>query len=165
MDLQPFIERILEVENLTDNLEDSQAKRLLDWGIGQLPVLLADLADPIGAAEKTGDLMRVMRSINRLIPDRAALSPDDLSDLAEKAAAAFPKARVSMDAGAAAAALAGLDAGQALEYLLGFVTGTPSGKTPASQTGSAPVRPEPAAPPEPPAQPKLSFFERLFGKR
>ena len=160
MELQPFIERMLEVENLTDNLEDSQAKRLLDWGIARLPVILDGLTDPINAAEKTGELMRIMRSINRLIPDRQSLTPDDLADLAEKAGAIFRSSLPNADLAASAAALAGMNANEALDYLIKFVTH--ENPTPTPQL--APTPPV-DIPQEPKAEKKLSIFERLFGKR
>lgn len=160
MELQPFIERILEVENLTDNLEDSQAKRLLDWGIAHLPVVLAGLDDPVSAAEKTGDLMRIMRAINRLIPDRQSLTPEDLADLAQKAGSVFQHSLPQADPAAGAAALAGMNASEALEYLIKFVTKEDS--PPARQISSA--TPEKIIN-EPKAEKKLSIFERLFGKR
>jgi hypothetical protein len=93
MDKQAAIDRILETENLTDGLEDDDAKWLLDWGIGFLPALIGELEDEDAAGAKVNELMAVMRQINQIVADRNAASPEDLADavvaLAEAHARAF----------------------------------------------------------------------------
>jgi hypothetical protein len=93
MDKQAAIDRILETENLTDGLEDDDAKWLLDWGIGFLPALIGELEDEDAAGAKVNELMAVMRQINQIVADRNATSPEDLADavvaLAEAHARAF----------------------------------------------------------------------------
>ncbi len=42
MDRQILIDRLLESENLTDNLEDEDANVLIKWGIAQLDHLILD---------------------------------------------------------------------------------------------------------------------------
>lgn len=90
MDEQFFISRLLETENLTDNLEDADANALLDWGVGQIGRLIAD---PLSAGEKVNGLMAVLRKINHLIPDIGVKSPQELAialaDLAQAVGAAF----------------------------------------------------------------------------
>jgi hypothetical protein len=76
MDEQLFISRLLETENLTDNLEDSDANVLLDWAVGQVKTLIAD---PLMAGEKVNGLMAVLRKINHLVPDISMKSPQELA--------------------------------------------------------------------------------------
>ena len=81
MDKKLFVERMLETENLTDELQDPSANWLLNWGIGLLDVLLKDATDEEAAGLKVNALMAVMRKINRMVgirldKDPAALASD-----------------------------------------------------------------------------------------
>jgi hypothetical protein len=80
MDKKPFVERLLEVENLTDELQDRDANWLLDWGIGKLDTLLSDISDPETAGLKVNRLMAVMRKINRIAGSYAEKNSVDLAD-------------------------------------------------------------------------------------
>src|SRR5450631_495885 len=66
MDPQRAKERILENENLTDNLDDEAADWLLNWGIGHLNGLVGSIQDEDSAGEKINALMAVMRQLNRI---------------------------------------------------------------------------------------------------
>ncbi len=79
MEKQPFIDRILETENLSDELQDADANWLLNWGINQLDVVLKDTNDLETAGAKTNGLMAVMRKINRICGSYANKLPADLS--------------------------------------------------------------------------------------
>ena len=84
MEKQPFIDRILETENLSDELEDADANWLLNWGIGQLDVVLKDviLKDTLeleAAGAKVNALMAVMRKINRICGSYTDKLATDLS--------------------------------------------------------------------------------------
>jgi len=79
MDRQHFIDRILETENLTDELEDAEANTLLKWGIGQLDKVLLDIVDEEKAGERVNTLMAVMRKINRMIGSRNTKNHSDLA--------------------------------------------------------------------------------------
>ncbi len=79
MDKARYVERILEAENLTDELEDAQANWLLDWGIGQLDGLLVDITDEELAGARVNALMAVMRKINRLAGSRQRHNPAELA--------------------------------------------------------------------------------------
>jgi hypothetical protein len=66
IDQQPFVDRMLESENLTDELEDEDADWLLNWGIGQIGEAIKAAADMDAASEKVNALMQFMRLLNRL---------------------------------------------------------------------------------------------------
>ena len=82
MDRQSFIDRMLETENLTDQLEDDDANILLDWGIGQIDNLLEDIDnDEELAGTRINNLMDFMRGLNMFagqIPNVAVTALDDL---------------------------------------------------------------------------------------
>ncbi len=78
MNPQPYIDRMLETENLTDMLADPEANLLLDWGSAQMSGLLTGINNEAAANAKASQLMAVMRSINKLMGDRQVLSQDEL---------------------------------------------------------------------------------------
>jgi hypothetical protein len=78
MEEQAAIDRILETENLTDNLEDQEANWLLDWGIKRLPGLIAGIEDDEAAGAKVNELMTVMRQVNRIMGGRDSMGSDEL---------------------------------------------------------------------------------------
>jgi hypothetical protein len=81
VDRQVFIDRILETENLTDNLEDKDANTLLNWGITQVDVLMEDALDPESAGERVSDLMHVMRGLNALAGNPARVTMEAIADI------------------------------------------------------------------------------------
>jgi hypothetical protein len=84
MDRQIFIDRILETENLTDNLEDKDANTLLDWGIAQVDGLIDDALDPESAGARINDLMHVMRGLNSLAGNPTGVSQEAIADLLKR---------------------------------------------------------------------------------
>ena len=66
-------EMILESEGLTDDLEDAAAKRLLAWGIAQAKRLAIQAADD-DPDRAVSNLRRVIKRVNNLVADGAALS-------------------------------------------------------------------------------------------
>ena len=62
-----YIDRIRETENLTDELVDSDARWLFDWGIGKLDLVLQGVTDEADADERVSALMACMRKINRFM--------------------------------------------------------------------------------------------------
>lgn len=122
MDKQRFIDRILETENLTDELEDSEAQWLLDWGIAALDPLLEGLEDAEIAGTKVNALMAVMRKLNHLVGRRDGRTREeiatDFADLDGLAREIDPgrSNATPQDCLDAAQALAGLDARSGLEY-------------------------------------------------
>lgn len=101
METDRFIQKILETENLTDELDDCDASWLLDWGIGQLAVVLQGETDAEAAGAKTNCLMAVMRKMNRISGYYARKAPselaEDLAQLDELMAAALPPGDSPMD--------------------------------------------------------------------
>lgn len=119
-DPQNFIDRMLEVENLTDALEDEEADFLVNWGIAKLKGSLAKINDYEEAGEYTNDLMAFIRTVNQIAGDLENIQPEKLAQLAERRINALePGDAVGMvTCSEAAAQLATMSTHQALEYLL-----------------------------------------------
>ncbi len=66
MDYQLLIDRILENESLTGDLEDGPAEQLLRWGIQQVRVLVSEVDDEESAGAKVNALLALMRHVTRL---------------------------------------------------------------------------------------------------
>jgi hypothetical protein len=126
MDTQRFVDRMLETENLTDELEDADAQRLLDWGFARLESLLDGIEDPEAAGEKVNALMALMRKLNRLAGGAAGGDPQmlagELARLDELSRALYPDAgpRDPQTCQQAALELSALEPGPALDYLLAW---------------------------------------------
>ena len=124
MEPERFVERMLEIENLTDELEDAEAQLLLDWGLAALGPLLADIQDEETAGEKANALMAVMRKINRLVGGMAGKDgeklAEELSSLDAAFAVVYPDTALHSveDVTHSAASLAELDSRGALEFIL-----------------------------------------------
>lgn len=126
MNKQPFIERMLETENLTDELEDADASWLLDWGNNQLDLVLKGVKKEETANQRVTDLMAVMRKINRVAGSYKGKDPqalaEDLAELKSLRARALrskdnPAELPQADLQAAAAHMQQLSPREALEYL------------------------------------------------
>ena len=91
MDRQLFIDRLLESENLTDNLEDEAANTLIKWGISQIDHLIKD-KDEETAGAKVNQLMSLMRAVNSVAGDPSAVSLAPLFRLLNRFAQTFDKA-------------------------------------------------------------------------
>ena len=89
IDPQNFISRMLEVENLTDALEDEDANYLLNWGVAQLKLKLGNIEDREAAGEYTNDLMGFLRALNQVTGNLENLQPEGLVQLAERRQKAF----------------------------------------------------------------------------
>ncbi len=81
-------ETILDSEGLTDDLEDAAARRLLNWGVAQAERLATEAAgDELDRV--LGRLRRVVKRVNVLVANRAALGDDEFTaELDELIAAA-----------------------------------------------------------------------------
>ena len=123
MDKQIYVDRLLESENLTDELQDADANWLLDWGISQLDAILQGVPDEDEADEKVTAWMRTLRKINRMLGARDGCSPEEMTNeclaLAESAAQAFGRepSRDQAQCTAAAAQVVQGPPRQALEFL------------------------------------------------
>ncbi|MCX6079640.1 MAG: hypothetical protein NTW32_08930 [Chloroflexi bacterium] len=89
MDKTRYIERILETENLTDNLEDDDANVLLDWGLSRLDVVIGETGDEEVAGTQILALMNIMRTINRIIGNFPNSSSEGVQDFIKWYDAAF----------------------------------------------------------------------------
>jgi hypothetical protein len=124
MDDKSFINRMLETENLTDNLEDDDANTLLNWGIQQVGRLISN---PLVAGEKVNGLMAVLRKINHLVPDIGTKSPQevaaDLADLARTYEQTFESALPSgaVDLQNLAASMQTMSTPDAIQTILGWI--------------------------------------------
>ena len=127
MEKERFVERMLETENLTDELEDEDANWLLNWGIQRLDEVIEAIEDEEVAGSRVNALMAVVRKINRIAgsytrKDAQALA-SDLAELDQLFSAAFlsdspsGSEKITADQEAAAAALAQMPTRQALETL------------------------------------------------
>ena len=126
MDKEPFIEQILETENLTEALDDNDASWLLDWGIGKLDTVLKGITNRETAGSRVSALMAVMRKMNAIVgsyPDKDSHAmAEDLAVLQDLYDAAFPSKKSSLarpDFAEAAVRLSQLSTRQVLEYLTG----------------------------------------------
>ena len=94
VDQQNFIDRMLEVENLTDELEDEDAEFFLKWGVEQLKQTLSSVDDAEAAGEYSNNLMGFMRTVNQVAGDLENIQPEDLAPLAEFRQKAFGPGQV-----------------------------------------------------------------------
>ena len=120
IDLKILTDRMLETENLTDNLEDDDAKYLLDWGVSQIPIITSEMVDMEHASERVMLLMRAMRTLNRIAGNWPDLEPAYLAELLENYAGAYTvKLPASgADYKSALAAVSEMELRPALEYLI-----------------------------------------------
>jgi len=169
MDVQQAVDRILENENLTNNLEDDDAEFLLTWGTDHARALVPNIADDEQAGEKVNQLMAVMRSLNQIAGSLDAIDPDDLQTFRERYEAAFGAPAAPVDL--AAEKLAALSPREAIEQLLTLVAPPapaaavepPPADAAAAPgtTAKAPAQPPADVPPgitaeaKPPAEPTL----------
>ena len=117
---QNIIDRMLEVENLTDTLEDDDADFLLNWGVAQLKGRLISINDSDAAGKYTNELIGFMRTVNQIAGDLENIQPDKLAQLAEfRQKALGPGQALGAETyGEALDRLGTMTPRQALEYLL-----------------------------------------------
>jgi len=84
LDRQTFVDRLLETENLTDQLEDDDANSLLNWGIAKIDELIEGVTDHEFAGEKINRLMHVIRGLNSLAGNPSGISTQGLVELLER---------------------------------------------------------------------------------
>ena len=84
MDRQIFVDRLLETENLTDQLEDEDANLLLEWGVANIDKLIEGVEDHEAAGEKINSLMHVMRGLNSLAGNPSGVSTQKLAELLDR---------------------------------------------------------------------------------
>lgn len=123
MDHQVLIDRLLESENLTDNLEDEDANTLLKWGIAQISPLVNSITDEDAAGEKVSQLMGLMRQINSVAGNLSTISEDKIQKLLEQFTQTFDKAHQINDEERKEIAerLSQMQPGEAVKYLLEWI--------------------------------------------
>jgi hypothetical protein len=119
-DPQIFIDKMLEVENLTDALEDEEADILLNWGVEQLKKRLVKIEDNEAAGEYTNTLMGFMRMVNQIAGDRENIQQENLVQLAELRQKAFglEQELAAKAYGDISSRIKGMSSRQAVEYLI-----------------------------------------------
>lgn len=122
IDQQRFIERMLESENLTDELDDEDASWLLNWGIGQIGELIKYAADIDAASDIVNALMQFMRLLNRIGGNPAANSSRMLPELLERHSAAFGSSYTpsEMDYRQIIEKLSAMTSRQAMEFIINW---------------------------------------------
>jgi len=120
VDRQVLIDRLLESENLTDNLEDEDANVLIKWGIAQIDHLLGGINDEETAGTKINHLMNLMRQVNSIAGNPSTISQEKLLKLLEQYSQTFDKAhQISEDERKAVTEkLSQMQPGDAVKYLL-----------------------------------------------
>jgi hypothetical protein len=123
IDRQVLIDRLLESENLTDNLEDEEANTLLKWGIAQINPLVDGITDEDAAGEKVNHLMGLMRQVNSIAGNPSTVSEEKIQQLLEQFTQTFNKEQHVSDEEKKAAAekLSQMQPGEAVTYLLDWM--------------------------------------------
>ena len=96
-DRQNFVDRMLETENLTDELEDEPAKWLINWGVEKIDIVTDGIDDEELASEQVGNLMRFMRRLNRIAGNMDSLTAEDLRELLDRHTSAFGASRTASE--------------------------------------------------------------------
>lgn len=123
VDRQVLIDRLLESENLTDNLEDDDANTLINWGVAQIKPLVNHITDEDAAGEKVNDLMALMRQVNSIAGNLSTVSEDKIQKLLEQFTQTFDKDHhvSDDDLKAVAEKLSQMQPGEAVKYLLDWM--------------------------------------------
>ncbi len=80
MDPTLAVDRILETGNLTDNLRDTEANWLIEWGVQHVRALVEPIADEEAGWEVVSQLMGLMRELNRLAATATTGNIERLTD-------------------------------------------------------------------------------------
>ena len=129
MDKATAVARITETENLTGDLEDTDATWLIDWGVAQVDTLGLSNKDDLDASDQLNQLMAVMRALGQIggtYADRpTALLVSDLRGFFARYALAFgqPNRVSEADFSAIAARLMTLAPRAAMQSLISTANG------------------------------------------
>jgi hypothetical protein len=123
-DPQKFVDRMLEIENLTDNLEDNDANFLLNWGVDRLKKIVEPEADDESAGQRANQLHGFMRTLNQVSADLENVHQEDLAKLAECARGAFGTGQdlKPEDFAGKASTLKGMSQRQAIDQLIQWLS-------------------------------------------
>lgn len=148
MDEALAIERITENENLTDGLNDEDARWLLQWGTGHAGELIAGATDDEAAGQKINQLMAVMRSLNAIAADRtvkdSASLAADIRTLRDRYAITFGNVATHSEDEIArlGRALPAMSAREAMRQLLAFLEPPAIAATMGPSPAAQPTEPE-----------------------
>jgi hypothetical protein len=119
-DPQPYTDRLLEVENLTDALQDEDADYLINWGVAQLKEHIGAIEDDESAGEYLNNLMGFMRTMNQITGNLGNIRQDELIKLKERHQTVFGPGRelTTSDVREVAASLVEMAPHQAIDFLL-----------------------------------------------
>lgn len=123
MDRQILIDRLLESENLTDNLEDDDANALIKWGIAQVDPLVKGIRNEESAGVKINHLMSLMRQINVIAGNPSTISEEKILKFLDQYAQTFGKAPEITEAERKVVAekLSQMQPGEIVKYLLDWM--------------------------------------------
>ncbi len=128
MDIQTAIDRITEIESLTDEMDDETASWIIDWAIEKLKVELPPITDEDEAAETTDAVIGVLKQLNGIVAliDRrnTAALPARIAQFAAAYQTAFGQAQ-PMDPTRVASEIALKTPREAMEHLLQVVAQPP----------------------------------------
>lgn len=166
--LQWALQQIIGDESLTGDLEDNEAQRLLDWGIGHVRRLVQQTSalDDAGAQAQLEPqlqaLRRVIRRINKLVGSISSAAPDEIDQrLQEILESAEQSLALSVerpaDTSTVAKQIGELAPAEALRRVMSFFkeraeAAPPEAEAPAALDARSALRPgqqklKPAAPP------------------
>lgn len=80
MDTQKYRNRLLESENLTADLEDTEADWLIQWGIAQIAIVTDGVMEESIADERISALMTFMRRTARTVARKDRRTPEELAN-------------------------------------------------------------------------------------
>src|SRR5512145_1139934 len=92
MDTQKYVDRLLENENLTGDLEDEEADWLMKWGIQQLTIVTDGLIEAEAANEKVSALMTFMRRVGRTAARKNSRTPEELVENLQELSSFYARA-------------------------------------------------------------------------
>jgi hypothetical protein len=132
-------EQILEDENLTGELDDAEANRLLEWGLDLSRKICEQTADMDEEQAQAflevalGNLRRTMRRINKLVGAAPYATPEEIASRLEQALAAASevptlRTRPPGDVGSTARRIQPLPAGNILNEILAHLSGEGEGE-------------------------------------
>ncbi len=128
MDIQTAIDRITEIESLTDEMDDDTASWIIDWAIEKLRGELPKIADEEQAAEKTDDVIGVLKQLNTITAlidhKNAGALPARIAQFAAAYQKAFGQAQ-PIDPARAATEIAPKSPREAMEHLLNIASALP----------------------------------------
>ncbi len=129
MDIQTAIDRITEIESLTDEMDDECASWIINWAIETLKVKLPQITDDDRAAEETDDMIGVVKQLNGITASidqkKTSVLPARVAQFVAAYQKAFGQAQ-PVDPARTAAEIAPKSPREAMEYLLQVVAPPPT---------------------------------------